>query len=130
MKNSPSLFAGVLLFVVLDLSILGINFWIAHQISKDAIAINLAGRQRMLSQRITKSLLAMDMEKSIKSHAESVEEFRDSAKMFDQTLLAFENGGPAVGGGGETVRLSRVSNKTTLTYIAQAQEIWAPMRSR
>ena len=65
MKTPPSNYFGkyreiiwaVALFLVLDLSVLVLNFYISYQISEDALSINLAGRQRMLSQRITKSLL-------------------------------------------------------------------------
>ena len=51
------LLSAIVLFVVLDLAVLLINVWIAAQVAEDAVAINLAGRQRMLSQEITKALL-------------------------------------------------------------------------
>jgi nitrate/nitrite-specific signal transduction histidine kinase len=51
------LVTAIVLFVVLDLAMLVINLWIAEQVAQDAVAINLAGRQRMLSQQTTKALL-------------------------------------------------------------------------
>jgi nitrate/nitrite-specific signal transduction histidine kinase len=51
------LVTAIVLFVVLDLAVLVINLWIAEQVAQDAVAINLAGRQRMLSQQTTKALL-------------------------------------------------------------------------
>ena len=42
MKKPYNLFAGVLLFILLDFSILAINYWIANQISKDAVAKGLS----------------------------------------------------------------------------------------
>jgi diguanylate cyclase (GGDEF)-like protein len=130
MTKPKNLFAGILLFIILDLSILGINYWIAHQIGEDALAINLSGRQRMLSQRITKALLALPLSKSQVDKTRTIEEFRDSAQMFDQTLSAFEHGGKAVGGDGKIVTLHRVSNKNTTIFISQAQQLWAPTRNR
>jgi len=35
---------AIWLFILLDLSLLGINFWITNKVYEDATAINLAGR--------------------------------------------------------------------------------------
>lgn len=129
MTKSKNLFAGVLLFILLDLSILGINYWIAFQIGKDAIAINLSGRQRMLSQRITKTLLALPHSQTAEDKARIIQEFREAAKMFDQTLSAFQHGGAAIGGDGKPVTLSRISDRQASGYINEAQKIWAPTRN-
>lgn len=99
------LFIAVLLFVVLDLSILVINLWIAHQVALDAVAINLAGRQRMLSQRLTKAaLLAAGDPASAQAQAARLE-MMAAAQLFDSTLIAFQQGGPAIGGEGMPVTL-------------------------
>ena len=76
--NSKHLVGAILLFILLDLSILLINYWITYQLSKDAIAINLAGRQRMLSQRITKSLLTLDFQTAVAQRQTTKEELRAS----------------------------------------------------
>ena len=130
MTKPKNLFAGILLFILLDLSILGINYWIAYQISKDAIAINLSGRERMLSQRITKTLLALPYSKSAEDRVRTIQEFRDSAQMFDQTLSAFQHGGIAIGGDGKPVKLNGITNEQASAYIDEAQKIWAPTRKR
>ena len=130
MTKPKNLFAGILLFILLDLSILGINYWIAYQISKDAIAINLSGRERMLSQRITKTLLALPYSKSAEDRVRTIQEFRDSAQMFDQTLSAFQHGGIAIGGDGKPVMLNGITNEQASAYIDEAQKIWAPTRKR
>lgn len=130
MTKPKNLFAGILLFILLDLSILGINYWIAYQISKDAVAINLSGRERMLSQRITKTLLALPHSKSAEDSARTIQEFRDSAQMFDQTLSAFQAGGIAIGGDGKPVTLSAITDEQAAAYINEAQKIWAPTRNR
>lgn len=130
MKNSKNLFAGILLFILLDLSVLAINYWIAYEMSHDAIAINLSGRQRMLSQRITKTLLVLPHTKSSDDSARAIEEFRSSAKLFDQTLSAFANGGIAVGGDGKPVALNRVNDRAASALIKEALQIWHPTRDR
>lgn len=130
MKNSKKLLAGVLLFIVLDLSILLINYRIAYQVINDAVAINLAGRQRMLSQRITKSLLALQLNRSDAERHALIQEFRDSARMFDQTLAAFQYGGKAVGGNGKEVVLKAVKEGQPAGLVSQAEQIWSPMRRR
>jgi diguanylate cyclase (GGDEF)-like protein len=128
MTDSKKLFAGVLLFIVLDLSILLINYWITNQVSNDAVAINLAGRQRMLSQRITKSLLVLQPGPSNADRVSTIQELRDSVRMFDQTLAAFEHGGKAVGGDGKPVVLHRVDQVPAAALVSRAQQIWKPTR--
>ena len=122
------MFAGVLLFIVLDFSILLINYWIAHQVVNDAVAINLAGRQRMLSQRITKSLLALELSKSDAEKEVFVQELRSSARTFDQTLGSFEHGGQAIGGDGKTVTLNPANKGQPAALLEEAQKIWSPIR--
>jgi len=61
---SNKLLYSIVMFVLLDYSGVLINFWIADHVSQDAVAINLAGSQRMLSQRIAKSLLMLNRQTS------------------------------------------------------------------
>lgn len=41
---------SVALFLLLDASVLMLNFYVSFEIADDAVGVNLAGRQRMLSQ--------------------------------------------------------------------------------
>ncbi|MDR3392549.1 MAG: diguanylate cyclase [Sulfuriferula sp.] len=127
--SSKKLFGAILLFILLDLSALAINYRMAYQISKDAVAINLAGRQRMLSQRITKSLLLMDLQSSQNARA-TEEELRNSFRMFDETLSAFKHGGPAIGGNGNTVMLDKTNSNQADHLVDQALQIWHPIHER
>lgn len=127
--RSRRLFAAVFLFILLDLLVLLINYWIAYQVSSDAVAINLSGRQRMLTQRMTKTLLQLEGSNPV-SAAATMKEFRSSVHMFDQTLRAFEQGGKAIGGDGKPVDLRRVAGTESREIIRQANVLWLPMRDR
>lgn len=102
-------------FVMFDLGALAFNFRIARQVESDAVAINLAGRQRMLSQRVTKaSLLAINQERSVTQRTASLKEATAAYRLFQTTLSAFAEGGEATGGEGTPVVLARVRNKAAL----------------
>src|SRR6478752_408198 len=51
---------AVALFLLFDLGVLVLNFYTSFKIDQDTVAINLAGRQRYVSQRIARTLLEMD----------------------------------------------------------------------
>jgi two-component system, chemotaxis family, sensor kinase CheA len=118
---------AVALFLVLDLSVLVLNFYISYQISEDALAINLAGRQRMLSQRITKSLLiAQNNVNQELPLAEPLAELKTTTDLFNATLTAFEQGGEVQGGAGKKVQLAAINLTAGQEIIEQAREIWNP----
>mgnify|MGYP001601916528 CR=1 FL=1 len=128
--KSRNLLGAILLFILLDLSVLAINFWITFRLSNDAVAINLSGRQRMLSQQITKSLLQLQPRLSVEASRAAKEEFRESVRIFDQTLFAFKEGGMAVSSDGGHVALDRVSSVHADQLVKQAAQIWNPMHER
>lgn len=113
MKNRLAL--AIATFVLLDLGTLAFSYTIAQQVEKDAVAINLSGRQRMLSQRVTKAaLLATSPTRSEAQRAASAAEVTQSYSVFRRTLLAFAEGGETVGGDGRPVRLQTVEGKAAL----------------
>ncbi len=128
--KSKNLFGAILLFILLDLSVLVINFWMIHQISKDAVAINLSGRQRMFSQKMTKSLLQLQSHSADEFRHSAIEEFRYSVQVFDQTLFSFKHGGMAVSGDGNEIELDRVGSDRAQDVVDRALQIWAPMHAR
>lgn len=108
--GSPKrLFTAIVLFVLLDLSVLIINLWIASQMAQDAVAINLAGRQRMLSQQTTKTLLLANHAPDDAVFQTATAELNKAFGLFERTLLAFDRGGETLGGDGQPVILEAVS---------------------
>lgn len=117
------------LFLVLDASVLIMNFFISFQISQDAIEVNLSGRQRMLSQRMTKALL--DIERASKNNNESridnaINELTDTRNLFDDTLTSFEKGGVVKGADGTAVSIKAVNSDAAIESINDAKKHWQP----
>ena len=125
-SKSRRLLGAILLFVLLDLTVLLINYGIAYQVSNDAVSINLAGRQRMLSQRMTKSLLQL---RDAAGQEAAEREFREAMQSFDQTLRAFEQGGIVTGSDGRPASLQQITGVASRTLIEQAQHLWQPMQT-
>lgn len=116
---------AVSLFLVLIATIAGLNLYIASKLDQDAVAINLAGRQRMLSQRMTKVLLqlanAPDQAPGL------LEELRNAAALFDSTISAFANGAIVTGGDGKPTRLEAVTAGTA--PLKEGLAIWVALKS-
>ena len=127
---SNKLLHTIALFIFLDFSLLAFNFWIADQVAHDAVAINLAGRQRMLTQRIAKTLLQHRQFGSTESHLDIEQELRGAVLLFDRTLTGFERGGEVMGGDGKMVELRRVNSGHAAELVGQALKIWHPIREK
>lgn len=120
--------AAVAFFLVFDLAVLVLNFYISYQISGDALGINLAGRQRMLSQRMTKALLTVqgDVQAGADPSAALVE-LRQTVSLFDKTLHGFEHGGMVPGGDGKPVSLAPITATRARAILDEADGLWAPL---
>lgn len=121
---------AVALFLLFDLAVLMLNFYISFQISSDAMSINLAGRQRMLSQRMTKELLIVtqDGAQGI-GNPSTLVDLRKTITLFDGTLAAFEHGGSVPGGDGLLVKLHAVSSPEGRALVANAKTVWLPLKN-
>jgi diguanylate cyclase (GGDEF)-like protein len=118
---------AITLFVVLDLSVLVINLWIAERVAEDAVAINLAGRQRMLSQRITKSLLLVHHAQDPTTRGNARKELGEAFRLFESTLRAFDQGGAATGGDGKPATLRRVEADSGRKPLVAALHLLEPV---
>lgn len=119
------------LFLLFDLGVLVLNFYTSFQIAEDALGINLAGRQRMLSQRTAKALIAVDQAKARgRSGAAELEELRGAVKLFDASLKGFQGGATVPGGDGKPVFLRAADGPRAADILRNAQTIWTPYTER
>jgi signal transduction histidine kinase len=117
---------AVACFLVFDLVVLVLNFVISYQIAADAQAINLAGRQRMLSQRIAKSLFILEAAQP-NGAEEARAELLQSTMLFGTTLETFTHGGTVGGGDGAPVSLGPVQSANGQAILARAAAAWLPL---
>ncbi len=126
-----SLIIFITLFVVIIVGVLGLNIYLSIQLSSDAQEINLAGRQRMLSQRTSKAI-----QKLIQSQNEnqdiqaSFDELKQASSLFGTTLNAFMNGGSAIGTEGKSVDINRLDDVNMRETLSLADTIWNGYRQR
>ncbi|MEE9614514.1 MAG: type IV pili methyl-accepting chemotaxis transducer N-terminal domain-containing protein, partial [Thermodesulfobacteriota bacterium] len=81
-----------------------------------AKTINIAGRQRMLTQKMTKEALALDM------GAATIEEFFATVALFDKTLGGLVNGDAELG-------LRPVQDPAILSQLGKVREEWKPFKA-
>lgn len=118
---------AVALFVLLDSSVLAINLWISHELDNASITINLAGRQRMLSQRMTKAALLTVSAKDGSQLAIAEVELLDAARQFDETLAGFADGSEVTAGDGRRITIAPLEDPVALELLAQARALWLPI---
>ncbi|MCG8612453.1 MAG: ATP-binding protein [Pseudomonadales bacterium] len=122
---------SIALFLLLDASVLLLNFYISFEIAEDANDVNLAGRQRMLSQRMVKSLF--DLDSALGTSADenrALTELQLTHDLFDTTLNAFIAGGSTMNAAKQEVMLSAVSSENGVQALKEAQLIWEPLHQK
>ena len=87
MKVSTKLYLGIILQFVVAISLVVVFLYIQQKQDHDSVVINLAGRQRMLSQKMTKEILLFTRS------ACSPESILNTIAVFDKTLKALTYGG-------------------------------------
>ena len=119
---------AVAFFLLFDLGVLVLNFYTSFKIDQDTVAINLAGRQRYVSQRIARTLLELDAARagSQAYKPETLAELRAGARIFDISQTAFKEGGVIPGGDGKPVFLAAVVSERGRGLEAQVDAVWKP----
>ncbi len=119
-------------FLLFDLGVLVLNFYTSFKIDQDTVAINLAGRQRYVSQRIARTLLELDAARAAGQpyKPETLAELRGGTKIFDISNTAFREGGTIPGGDGKPVYLEAVTSERGVSLNSQVSAIWKPYHER
>jgi len=126
-----TLVLSIAIFVLLDLGVLILNYYLSLQFQKDAININLAGRQRMLSQKISKSLAVSLQAYNEKDRLKMENAYWEAYKaslLFGKTLRAFALGGDTDGADHKLVTLQAVNETLQVKFVNKSIAIWKPYR--
>jgi two-component system chemotaxis sensor kinase CheA len=122
---------AVAFFLVFDMAVLVLNFYISYQLSSDAVSINLSGRQRMLSQRMTKVLYGLQLSDiSGKPIQNDLAELKLASELFGSTLQGFVDGAEVTGGAGNKQFLKRAETDSEQLILTEALRIWQGFQLR
>ena len=117
-------------FLALDVVLLMLNLAASLDISGDALTINLAGRQRMLSQSMAKSVLQVDIDaaRGLGNRA-ALTELKNASVLFDTTLKGLKQGAFTTGSDDKSVFLPALKSPEGLEIVARAEAIWLPYKA-
>lgn len=101
-----------------------ITYWGLEAQKTDAMVINLAGRQRMLLQQMTR--LALEVQHQ--PDADKKLALRESMIAFEQTLTALIDGGPAPYYSGLSAELPAAKNTTIIERLQRVAQSWPAFR--
>ncbi len=124
-----SIVISISLFVSLIVGVMTLNLLISSELERSAIEISIAGRQRMLSQRLFKDLLSLQRESESGGDISNIEEeIVKTANLFDKTLSAFSYGGVITGADGDEVEIKKVESDLSLRALEEAFILWEPFK--
>jgi signal transduction histidine kinase len=103
------------------------NIYSSYKIAESAVSINLAGRQRMLSQRTTKVLLQIqdDVNNSLPTQKD-LQELGLVVFLFDTTLEGFRDGKVVTGGDNKPIHLAKVETPESERFVQETYALWNP----
>ena len=122
MKINRPVLMSYTLAILFFAMLISLAFYYSSIQKDDAVRINLAGRQRMLSQKIAKEILLLEYGNI------SSERIMKSVDLFSQTLEALTNGGPApVSLDAQELRvLPKLKDRDVMSKLLKVKEIWEP----
>lgn len=113
-----------LTFVLLVSITVGATFWGLNAQKQDALVINLAGRQRMLVQQMTR--LALEIRSG---EVEHIPDLQDSMTTFARTLAAFQSGGEVPYLPGRSVYVEATRDPLIREQLQQVATTWGSFES-
>lgn len=116
------LFSAFFLLVAVSVAA---TFWGIETQKQDALLVNLAGRQRMLVQQMTRLALQIDRQ----AGPDVPRILQEAIATFDQTLLALRDGGLAPYSPGQTVTLPPSRENEIRQQLDRLKATWPEFRS-
>ncbi len=120
----------VITFVALPVVLVLVTSSLLNQKKADGLQINLTGRQRMLSQRMTKEAVLLAGAQSPEKHAQWRDALMKTEALFDRTLLALVEGGETLNGKMETCTLPPAEDEGVIDALAKGKELWVEFKKR
>ena len=99
------------LFVILLAGAVTSTYLFVESQRVDALVIDFAGRQRMLSQKMLNEVLCVQRGLEIQKYQEQLSK---TVKIFDSSLEALLKGGSVSGDDGEVVKIPRIKDASIL----------------
>lgn len=128
LENWPLIFLNVHLLIVILIIIL--HFYLTSSQKSSSAIINLAGRERMLSQYITKEVMlfnkAMKLQRDTLPHLQKI---NNNADIFEQSLKGLIDGDPQIGLTACKDPLSYQKLNNALTAWSQFKKLLPPWTS-
>ncbi|QQE13366.1 methyl-accepting chemotaxis protein [Planctomycetota bacterium] len=117
----------VVVLVLLQLMTIAGTWLVLRDQKADGLQINLAGRQRMLSQRMTKEMLMMAEAKNAEAREASQKKLAGTINLFDKTLRALLDGGETLNGKMESCVIPKAENGGVIAALEEGKAMWDPM---
>ncbi len=118
------------ILVVLLLGTIGVTTFVLDSQKADGLQINLAGRQRMLSQRMTKEFLEMAQAADPGERETHRRRLGASVELFHGSLMALRDGGETAGTDGQPVRLPPARDREVRKRLDAGVEFWRPLHEK
>ncbi len=120
------LVVSIAFFLVFDLGVLVLNFYTSGKIAEQAERINLAGRQRTLTQQMSKATLYIKAQKLQQwVYQSGLDELREHFNTFGKTLDVFNDGGTLESADtGRPIHFDAVSSDDGRAILLKANLLW------
>ncbi len=115
-------------FMMFMMIAVGITLYITHTQSADAQLIEIAGRQSVITQKITKEVFSMIVQKGNEGFVKAQKKrLFNTASLFDRSLKALKDGGSALSSDGKEVSLP-ASTGEIRDQLEKIEKLWGPFR--
>ncbi|MCF6335278.1 MAG: methyl-accepting chemotaxis protein [Spirochaetales bacterium] len=124
----PGLVFIVVLLVLINLVVI---FSLLNMAKDDSLLVNLSGRQRMLSQKISKNVFLLELQGT--EHGRYLDrevilaDLTGGVNLYNQTLNAFLKGGEIINGTGEKGRISDIGKY--IPVAEEASKLWIDFKN-